>query len=206
MRDIREMREMVRDSDAVDLIRHELTTPVATALLYIGIAENYAARPPGEPIAPALRIVRSEVQRLKVLLDTMTELQRSGRPFVRTAVHGYRRDGAGDGEARAHHVRRHRERDDRRVRSQTVHGMVGSDRRRADRHQPALERAEVRPGTVGAADRAKATLRASTISVRDQGVGIARGGSDCASSSATSTRPPRRAAAWAWACGWCASW
>ena len=84
MRDIREMREMVRDSDAVDLIRHELTTPVATALLYIGIAENYAARTPGDPIAPALRIVRSEVQRLKVLLENMTELQRSGRPFVRT--------------------------------------------------------------------------------------------------------------------------
>ena len=70
---------MVRDSDAVDLIRHELSTPVATALLYIGIAENYAARTPGDPISSALRIVRSEVQRLKVLLDNMTALQRSGR-------------------------------------------------------------------------------------------------------------------------------
>ena len=50
MRDMREMREMVRDSDAVELIRHELSTPVATALLYIGIAENYAARTPGDPI------------------------------------------------------------------------------------------------------------------------------------------------------------
>jgi anti-sigma regulatory factor (Ser/Thr protein kinase) len=81
---MRDIREMVRDSDAVDLIRHELSTPVATALLYIGIAENYAARTPGDPIAPALRVVRSEVQRLKVLLENMTELQRSGRPFVRT--------------------------------------------------------------------------------------------------------------------------
>src|SRR4051812_32121643 len=80
---MRDIREMVRDSDAVDLIRHELSTPVATALLYIGIAENYAVRTPGDPISSALRIVRSEVQRLKVLLDNMTELQRSGRPFVR---------------------------------------------------------------------------------------------------------------------------
>jgi anti-sigma regulatory factor (Ser/Thr protein kinase) len=80
---MRDIREIVRDSDAVDLIRHELSTPVATALLYIGIAESYAARTPGAAISPALRIVRSEVQRLKVLLDNMTELQRSGRPFVR---------------------------------------------------------------------------------------------------------------------------
>jgi anti-sigma regulatory factor (Ser/Thr protein kinase) len=80
---MRDIREIVRDSDAVDLIRHELSTPVATALLYIGIAESYAARTPGDPISSTLRIVRSEVQRLKVLLDNMTEMQRSGRPFVR---------------------------------------------------------------------------------------------------------------------------
>jgi anti-sigma regulatory factor (Ser/Thr protein kinase) len=80
---MRDIREIVRESDAVDLLRHELSTPVATALLYIGIAETYAARTPGDPIAPALRIVRSEVQRLKVLLDNMTELQRSGRPYLR---------------------------------------------------------------------------------------------------------------------------
>ena len=80
---MRDIREIVRDSDAVDLIRHELSTPVATALLYIGIAENYAVRTPGDPISSALRVVRSEVQRLKVLLDNMTAMQRSGRPFVR---------------------------------------------------------------------------------------------------------------------------
>src|SRR5947208_442687 len=55
---MRGIREMVRDSDAVDLIRHELSTPVATALLYIGIAENYAVRTPGEPISSGLRIFK----------------------------------------------------------------------------------------------------------------------------------------------------
>jgi anti-sigma regulatory factor (Ser/Thr protein kinase) len=80
---MRDIRELVRDSDTVDLLRHELSTPVATALLYIGIAETYAAQLPGDVITPALRIVRSEVQRLKSLLENMSELQRSGRPFVR---------------------------------------------------------------------------------------------------------------------------
>jgi anti-sigma regulatory factor (Ser/Thr protein kinase) len=80
---MRDIREIVRDSDTVDLIRHELTTPIATALLYIGIAENYANRMPVDPITPALRIVRAEVQRLKALIENMTELQRSGRPFLR---------------------------------------------------------------------------------------------------------------------------
>ena len=80
---MRDIREIVRDSDTVDLIRHELSTPIATALLYIGIAENYANRMPVDPITPALRIVRAEVQRLKALIENMTELQRSGRPFLR---------------------------------------------------------------------------------------------------------------------------
>jgi anti-sigma regulatory factor (Ser/Thr protein kinase) len=80
---MRDIREIARESDTVDLIRHELSTPVATAMLYIGIAETYAARLPVDPISPALRIVRAEVQRLKNLIDTMTELQRSGRPYLR---------------------------------------------------------------------------------------------------------------------------
>ena len=67
----------------MELIRHELNAPVATALLYVGIAENYASRLPGDVITPALRVVRSEIQRLKSLIDTMTELQRSGRPALR---------------------------------------------------------------------------------------------------------------------------
>jgi two-component sensor histidine kinase len=67
----------------VELLRHELNAPVATALLYVGIAESYAARQPGDAVAPALRVVRSEIQRLRALIDTMTELQRSGRPTLR---------------------------------------------------------------------------------------------------------------------------
>jgi hypothetical protein len=80
---MRDLRELIRGSETVELIRHELSTPVATALLYIGIAESYARRLPVDGIAPALGVVRSEVQRLKTLIDTMTELQRSGRPLLK---------------------------------------------------------------------------------------------------------------------------
>ena len=80
---MRDFREIARSSDTVELIRHELNAPVATALLYVGIAESYAARQPGDAVAPALRVVRSEIQRLRALIDTMTELQRSGRPTLR---------------------------------------------------------------------------------------------------------------------------
>ena len=80
---MRDLSEIVRSSDAVELIRHELNAPVATALLYVSIAENYASRLPVDVITPALRVVRSEIQRLKSLIDTMTEMQRSGRPVLR---------------------------------------------------------------------------------------------------------------------------
>jgi len=80
---MRDLQEIVRRSDTVELLRHELSTPVATALLYISIAESYAARLPLDVLTPALRVVRSEVQRLKALIDTMTELQRTGRPMLR---------------------------------------------------------------------------------------------------------------------------
>jgi anti-sigma regulatory factor (Ser/Thr protein kinase) len=80
---MRDLRDIVRSADAVDLLRHELNAPVATALLYVSIAENYASRLPVDVITPALRVVRSEIQRLKSLIDTMTELQRSGRPSLR---------------------------------------------------------------------------------------------------------------------------
>jgi anti-sigma regulatory factor (Ser/Thr protein kinase) len=80
---MRDFREVIRHSDSVELIRHELSTPVATALLYIGIAESCAARLPGNLVTPALRVVRAEVQRLKALIDTMTELQRIGRAILR---------------------------------------------------------------------------------------------------------------------------
>ena len=59
----------------VKLIRHELNTPLATALLYIGIAEGSAAELPKGAVHSALRVARAEVQRLKALLDTVTELE-----------------------------------------------------------------------------------------------------------------------------------
>jgi anti-sigma regulatory factor (Ser/Thr protein kinase) len=79
---MRDHRNIERHSDTVELIRHELNTPVATALLYIGIAEHCASRLPGNLMMPALRVVRSEVQRLKALIDTVTELQRVGRAVL----------------------------------------------------------------------------------------------------------------------------
>jgi len=80
---MRDLREIVRCCDTIELLRHELNTPVATALLYVGIAESYASRLPVDALTPALRVVRSEVQRLKSLIDTLTELQRSGRLVLR---------------------------------------------------------------------------------------------------------------------------
>jgi anti-sigma regulatory factor (Ser/Thr protein kinase) len=77
---MRDFRKIARASETVELLRHELNAPVATALLYVGIAESYAARQPGGALTPALRVVRSEIQRLRALIDTLTELQRSGRP------------------------------------------------------------------------------------------------------------------------------
>jgi signal transduction histidine kinase len=61
--------------EIVKLIRHELNTPLATALLYLGIAEGSAAELPKGAVHSALRVARAEVQRLKILLDTVTELE-----------------------------------------------------------------------------------------------------------------------------------
>lgn len=66
---------MLRRDSIVKLIRHELNTPLATALLYIGIAEGSAAALPEGVVHSALRVARAEVQRLKALLDTVTELE-----------------------------------------------------------------------------------------------------------------------------------
>ena len=64
-----------RRDNIVKLIRHELNTPLATALLYIGIAEGSAAQLPEGAVHSALRVARTELQRLKALLDTVTELE-----------------------------------------------------------------------------------------------------------------------------------
>src|SRR6185437_3122833 len=75
--------ETGQNRDLVRLIRHELNTPLATALLYIGIAEGSAADQPEGIVKSALRVARSEVQRLKTLIDTMTELESSGYATIR---------------------------------------------------------------------------------------------------------------------------
>jgi signal transduction histidine kinase len=72
-----------RSAEIARLIRHELNTPLATALLYIGIAEGSAAEAPGAAIKSALRVARTEVQRLKTLIDTLTELECVGQATVR---------------------------------------------------------------------------------------------------------------------------
>jgi signal transduction histidine kinase len=66
---------ILQREDIVKLIRHELNTPLATALLYLGIAEGSAAELPKGALHSALRVARAEVQRLKTLLDTVTELE-----------------------------------------------------------------------------------------------------------------------------------
>ena len=65
----------LRRDSIVKLIRHELNTPLATALLYLRIAEGSAAALPEGVVHSALRVARAEVQRLKTLLDTVTELE-----------------------------------------------------------------------------------------------------------------------------------
>jgi signal transduction histidine kinase len=68
--------------DVAALFGHELSTPLATALLYIGIAENHCGLAPGG-VRTALRVARHEVQRLKTLVDTLTQFERAGQPVLR---------------------------------------------------------------------------------------------------------------------------
>src|SRR4051794_11097723 len=63
------------------LFGHELSTPLATALLYIGIAENQCALAPSG-VRSALQVARREVERLKTLVDALTDLERFGRPLL----------------------------------------------------------------------------------------------------------------------------
>jgi len=75
-------REAADYEDVAALFGHELSTPLATALLYIGIAENQCGLAPGA-VRSALRVARHEVQRLKTLVDTLTQFERVGRPSLR---------------------------------------------------------------------------------------------------------------------------
>ncbi|HVZ85530.1 MAG TPA: HAMP domain-containing sensor histidine kinase [Polyangia bacterium] len=65
------------------LVYHELGTPLATALWYIGIAETHCASMPAGAARSALAVARSEVQRLKQLVDRVMELERLGHAVLK---------------------------------------------------------------------------------------------------------------------------
>ena len=67
------------------LVGHELSTPIATALLYIRIAECHVAGAgaPNGLARSALGVARAEVERLKCLVDRVIEIERLGRAVVR---------------------------------------------------------------------------------------------------------------------------
>src|SRR5437764_5954049 len=64
------------------LVYHELSTPLATALLYLRIAA-YRCGAGGEPARTAVIIAQGEVRRLKGIVDRVVELEREGRPNLR---------------------------------------------------------------------------------------------------------------------------
>ncbi|MES1166191.1 MAG: HAMP domain-containing sensor histidine kinase [Verrucomicrobiota bacterium] len=65
------------------LVYHELSTPLATALLYLRIAADRCAAAGGEPARSAVIIAQGEVRRLKGIVDRVVELEREGRPHLR---------------------------------------------------------------------------------------------------------------------------
>jgi signal transduction histidine kinase len=75
-----------RRRDVVRLVRHELNTPLATALLYLGIAEGSAATLGSGVVRSAVRVARMEIERLRSLLTTVTELEGAGRATVRPGM------------------------------------------------------------------------------------------------------------------------
>ncbi|MES1165371.1 MAG: HAMP domain-containing sensor histidine kinase [Verrucomicrobiota bacterium] len=65
------------------LVYHELSTPLATALLYLRIAADRCAGGGAEPARSAVIIAQGEVRRLKGIVDRVVELEREGRPHLR---------------------------------------------------------------------------------------------------------------------------
>jgi signal transduction histidine kinase len=67
------------------LVGHELSTPIATALLYLRIAECHCARPDGPSglARSAVSVACAELDRLKRLVDRVLEVERLGRAVVR---------------------------------------------------------------------------------------------------------------------------
>ena len=146
--------EHASPAQVTSLVNHELSSPLATALLYIGIAEGHCAAGPADQARTALGVARAEIQRLKQLVDRVTELEQLGRAVLRPAkvdlgavvadtVERAMLPGS-DGESPVT------------VESPRRPGrMVGRRRHQSDRHQPAVERAQVRARRVGADRRAR---------------------------------------------------
>jgi signal transduction histidine kinase len=68
-------------AQVTSLVNHELSSPLATALLYIGIAEGHCAAGV-DPARSALSVARAEIQRLKQLVDRVTELEQHGHAIL----------------------------------------------------------------------------------------------------------------------------
>ena len=78
--------EHASPAQVTSLVNHELSSPLATALLYIGIAEGHCAAGPGGQVRTALSVARAEIQRLKQLVDRVTELEQLGRAVLRPVM------------------------------------------------------------------------------------------------------------------------
>jgi signal transduction histidine kinase len=70
------------------LVGHELSTPIATALLYLRIAECHcaAAGTPSGLARSALGVARAEIEKLKRLVDRVVEIERLGHAVIRPAA------------------------------------------------------------------------------------------------------------------------
>src|SRR5581483_11082387 len=67
----------------VALVGHELRTPLASALLYLDIADRRAGAGAGlASVRAALAVARGEVQRLEQLIRRVMELERYGRAVM----------------------------------------------------------------------------------------------------------------------------
>ena len=167
---MRDLSEIVRSADAVELLRHELTarsrrlcsTSASPRTTPAGCRSTSSPHPPRRALRdPAAEVVdrhddRAAALRSAVAADRSSST--SASPFARRSSGCSRRSPA------------------RRVcRSSAAPRrawLVGSDRGGADRQQPALQRAEVRSGTFDSPASCGRRPPASSIAVRDQGVGI----------------------------------
>ena len=142
-----ERQRVGQNRDIVKLIRHELNTPLATALLYIGIAEGSAAGLPEGIVKSALRVAAvggttaqdadryPDRARMCRLRNGSAAIDRRWRDGPDDRQPNGRAPGSRSGS------RRHARRSAR---------VVGSPDGRADRRKSPVQRLEVRSGTSGA--------------------------------------------------------